>query len=217
MRLAYLAPSGPDPFLLRALRDAGHVVEPADLHTLEAEGPAVFDGLLLEGPAASLEGVRAAATSAAGAFVVVLAASEAESASAELLRAGADACLRRPVSVIELQARLEALQRTAGRRRPDPVGEARLKLLPAERSVAVEGRAVALTAQEFRVLEALLRRPGEVLTPEDLVRLAWGEEAEVDPALVSTYVARLRAKLERPSGLKLITAVRGHGYRIEDG
>jgi DNA-binding response OmpR family regulator len=56
-----------------------------------------------------------------------------------------------------------------------------------------------------------------VATAEEIVRLAWGEADEVDPALVSTYVARLRAKLERPAGLKLITAVRGHGYRIEPG
>lgn len=213
MRLAYLAPSGPDPFILRALRDAGHLVEAADLQALETGEAGRFEALLLDGAAVSEEGVRTASTLAADAFVVALVAPEADGICAGLLRAGADACLMRPVSVIELQARLEALERSAARRRPEP--ESRLKLLWAERAAAVDGRSVALTAQEFRVLEALTRRPGEVLTAHDVVRLAWGEDAEVDPGLVSTYVARLRAKLERPFGLQLITAVRGHGYRFE--
>ena len=213
MRLAYLAPPDADPYVLRALRDAGHVVEATDRHGLHDQ--ARFDVLLLDGSDLSPEAVRAAAALAGGAFVVVLGAPKDERARAGLLRAGADACFPQPVSLRELLARLEAWERSSAQRGAEPRAQGRLKLAPAERSAVVDGRTVALTAKEFLVLETLARRPGEVLSAHDIVRLAWGDEVEVDPTLVSTYVARLRAKLERPFGLEVITAVRGHGYRFE--
>lgn len=212
MRLAYLAARRPDPYLVKALRDAGHLVEATDRHGLDGGG---FDALILDEPDASPDAVRQAADLAGGAFVVVVGAPLDERVRAGLLRAGADACLPRPVSLIELQARLEALARASVRRPDDPASTGRLRLLPASRAAALGERTVRLTAKEFQVLEALVQRPGEVLTPADIVRLAWGEAADVDPALVSTYVARLRAKLERPFGIEMIRAVRGHGYRFE--
>ena len=210
MRLAYLAAGRADPHLVKALRDAGHLVETTDWYGLESGG---FDAVILDEAGASPEAVRQAAELGGGAFIVVVDAPHAERARAGLLRAGADACLPRPLSLIELQARLEALVR--GRRPDDPAGAGGLRLLLGARAAALGARTVALTAKEFQVLEALVRRPGEVLTPADIVRLAWGEAADVDPALVSTYVARLRAKLERPFGIEMIRAVRGHGYRFE--
>ena len=210
MRLAYLAAGRPDPYLLKALRDAGHLVEATDRHGLDGGG---FDALILDAPDVSPEAVRQMAASAGGAFVLVVGAPG--EACAGLLRAGADACLPRPVSLIELQARLEALARARGRRPDEPAPAGGLRLLPASRAAALGERTIPLTAQEFRVLEVLVQRSGEVLTPADIVRLAWGEASDVDPALVSTYVARLRAKLERPFGIEMIRAVRGHGYRFE--
>jgi DNA-binding response OmpR family regulator len=212
VRLAYLAIGRPDPHLVKALRDAGHLVEATDRHGLEGGG---FDALILDEPDVSPGAVREAAERAGGAFVMVVGAPLDERARAGLLRAGADACLPRPVSLIELQARLEAFARATARRPDDPASGGRLRLLPAARAAVLGALTVPLTAKEFQVLEVLAERPGEVLTPVDIVRLAWGEAADVDPALVSTYVARLRAKLERPSGTPMIRAVRGHGYRFE--
>jgi DNA-binding response OmpR family regulator len=212
VRLAYLAARRPDPYLVKALRDAGHLVEATDRYGLEDGG---FDALILDEPDASA--VCEAAALAGGAFVVVVGAPLDEHARAGLLRAGADACLPRPVSLIELQARLEAFARTTGRRpgAGEPASAGRLRLLPAARAATLGELTIPLTAKEFQVLEVLVERPGQVLTPADIVRLAWGEGADIDPVLVSTYVARLRAKLERPAGIKMIRAVRGHGYRFE--
>lgn len=216
MRLAYLSARGADPYLVKGLRDAGHLVEVIDRHGLEGSS---FDALILDQPDASPEAVREAAALAGGAFVVVVGAPGDERARAGLLRAGADACLPRPVSLIELQARLEALARAwVGRQvcsQGEPAAASRLRLLPASRAAALGALTVPLTAKEFQVLEVLVQRRGEVLAPADIVRLAWGEGADVDPALISTYVARLRAKLERPFGVEMIRAVRGHGYRFE--
>jgi DNA-binding response OmpR family regulator len=204
VRIAYLAEDRPDPFLLRALRDAGHVVEPVDPHGLDG---ARFDALVLDAPEATVEAVRRAAARANGAYVIALGAPSRPGARADLFRAGADACFARPVSLIELQARLEAQGRAAGRQ----PAQGRLRLLPAERAAAVDEQTIPLTVQEYRVLEALAHRPGVVLAAAEIVRLAWGEDAEIDPALVSTYVSRLRAKL----GPAMIRAMRGHGYLFD--
>ncbi len=203
MRIAYLAEPSPDAFLLKALRDAGHVVEPVDADVLDG---ARFDAVVLDAPEATAEAVREAAARTNGAFLVVLGAPARGGALAELFRAGADACFARPVSLIELQARLEAERRRTG----EPI-QRRLRLLPAERAAALDDQTIHLTVQEYRVLEALAHRPGEVLAPVEIVRLAWGEEAEIDQALVATYVSRLRAKL----GPNLIRAMRGHGYLFD--
>ena len=63
---------------------------------------------------------------------------------------------------------VEAWERSSLRPAGEAGSEGRLKLLPAERSAAVDGRLVALTAQEFQVLQTLARRPGEVLGAADL-------------------------------------------------
>jgi len=212
VRLAYLAAGSPDPHLVKSLRDAGHLVEAVDRHGIEDSS---FDALIIDEPDVSPEAVHEAAALARGAFVVVVGAPGDERARAGLLRAGADACLARPVSLIELQARLEAMARAWNGRPGEPAAAGQLRLLPASRAAALGALTIPLTAKEFQVLDVLVQRPGEVLTPADIVRLAWGEAAEVDPALVSTYVARLRAKLERPAGVEMIRAVRGHGYRFE--
>ena len=71
-----------------------------------------------------------------------------------------------------------------------------------------------LTSQEFALLEAMARRPGEVLTREHLVHLAWDIAYEARSNVVDVYVRRLRDKVDRPFGCASIETVRGAGYRI---
>lgn len=212
MRLAYVAASRSDGFLQKALSDAGHLVEARDADGLEAAG---FDAVILDLPRLTPALARAAAERSGGAAVIAIVSGD-ERSGADLLRAGADACLRRPVSVLELLARLDALtQGATPRAAPTTAQRDRLSLDPAARTVAFQGRVVALTPLEFRVFEALAARPGRVMSAAEIVALAWGEAGDADPAIASTYVSRLRAKLERPFGLELIRAVRGHGYRFD--
>jgi DNA-binding response OmpR family regulator len=75
-----------------------------------------------------------------------------------------------------------------------------------------------LTATEFRLLLELARRPGQVFTREVLLERVWGYEYLGDSRLVDIAVQRLRAKVEPdPSSPRLITTVRGVGYRLERG
>jgi DNA-binding response OmpR family regulator len=78
----------------------------------------------------------------------------------------------------------------------------------------VDGTAVTLTPIEFRLLTALIRRPGQVLAPEQLLELAWHDPIGIGPDRVKFAVMRLRRKLGHDSGPDAsIEAVRGFGYR----
>jgi two-component system response regulator MtrA len=81
-----------------------------------------------------------------------------------------------------------------------------------------DGRDLALTATEFRLLVELVRRPGQVLTREVLLARVWDYEYLGDSRLVDVAVQRLRAKIEDdPASPKTISTVRGVGYRLERG
>jgi len=74
-----------------------------------------------------------------------------------------------------------------------------------------------LTTREYELLEALMRKPGQVVAKQDLLERVWGEGFEGDPNVVEVYVGYLRRKIDRPFGRNDIETVRGVGYRIGDG
>ena len=93
-----------------------------------------------------------------------------------------------------------------------------LALDPARREVRRDGVEIQLTPTEFALLEALMRRPGEVLTRLELIEQAWDMAYESRSNVVDVYVRYLREKLDRPFGVESIETVRGSGYRLrEDG
>jgi two-component system phosphate regulon response regulator PhoB len=78
----------------------------------------------------------------------------------------------------------------------------------------VEGGEVVLTAKEFLLLEALMRRPGRVMTRERLLDDVWGSDIAVTTRTIDTHLKRLREKLGAASDL--IETVRGVGYRFAE-
>ena len=67
-----------------------------------------------------------------------------------------------------------------------------------------------------RLLEALMRRPGEVLTRLELIEQAWDLAYETHSNVIDVYVRRLRRKLDEPFGADSLETVRGAGYRLRD-
>ena len=144
--------------------------------------------------------------------ILMLTARDAVSARVEGLDAGADDYLVKPFAYEELIARLRALARRPTARL-EKLAAGPIALVETERRVTVNGRSVDLSQREFAILECLLRRPGQVLTRDQLLDHAWPYDAEVVPSIVDTYVYFLRRKLGAAGGL--IETVRGIGYRIE--
>jgi two-component system OmpR family response regulator len=128
------------------------------------------------------------------------------------LDAGADDYLVKPFSFEVLLARVRALLRRAAGRASPRLEAGRVSLDVVAHRAFLDGSEVALTAKELMLLEALLRRPGAVVSKARLMELVWESEAEVESNVVEVHVAALRRKLDA----KLIHTVRGLGYSIRD-
>jgi DNA-binding response OmpR family regulator len=94
---------------------------------------------------------------------------------------------------------------------------AALAIDPARRTVVVHGRAVELRPKEFDLLLALARRPGQVLTREQLLNKVWGYDFEGFSRTVDVHVQHVREKVEAAGGNPgVIATVWGVGYKFED-
>jgi two-component system, OmpR family, response regulator len=130
------------------------------------------------------------------------------------LDGGADDYLTKPFSFAELSARLRALVRRGQPERPSVMSVGDLRLDPATRRVWRGDTEISLSPKEFALLEAFVRRPGEVLTRLELLEHAWDFNYENRSNVVDVYMRYLRRKIDRPFGVDTLETVRGAGYRL---
>lgn len=131
------------------------------------------------------------------------------------LDCGADDYLAKPFAMRELLARLRALLR---RQQPYKNGRLEMEDLvidPVTHSVEREGRPIELTPREFALLEYLLYHPKQVVTREMIEQHIWNYDFECESNVIDVYVRRLRRKIDAPFAVKLLTTVRGVGYRLQ--
>ncbi len=126
------------------------------------------------------------------------------------LDAGADDYVVKPFALDELAARIRALLRRQTGRADPVLAYGDIELRPATRETRVRGEPVALSPREFAILQALLARPGAVLSRAQLEEKLYGWEDEVESNAVEVHLHGLRRKL----GAELIRNVRGVGWMI---
>jgi two-component system OmpR family response regulator/two-component system response regulator QseB len=140
--------------------------------------------------------------------VIVITARDALEDRVAGLDAGADDYLVKPFELEELNARLRAvMRRHTGRAAPRLEHEG-VTLDPATRQVTLDGQPVLLSAREFALLEALMQRPGAMLSRAQLEDRLYGWGEEVESNAVTVYIHQLRKKL----GADFIHNMRGVGY-----
>ena len=200
----------------QALADAAHAVDwvtdgEQALAALRASG---FDILLLDLGLGGMDGVyvlRALRRTDQNLPVVVLTARHHVDTRVEVLDLGADDYLVKPFEAKELLARMRAvMRRNSGSGAPMLVcGE--LSVDPASHEAEFRGARSRLSAREFALVEALVRRPGAILSKSDLEERIYGWDQEVDSNTVEVLVYGLRRKL----GPQVIRTVRGVGYMVD--
>ena len=130
---------------------------------------------------------------------------------------GADDYVTKPFSPRELRARIRAVLR---RREPQESGEIYrfddLEVDSGRGELRRAGRAVEITATEFKLLTTFLRNRGRLLTRDKLLDEAWGRDKSVTDRVVDNHIVSLRRKIERePAEPRYLVSVRGLGYRFD--
>jgi len=148
---------------------------------------------------------------------VIMLTARTQEAEKELgLDSGADDYVTKPFSLRELRARIRAQLRRAQTptERTIRFGDCEVDFDRAE--LRRSGSPVDITPQELRLLEALIRSRGRVLTRDQLIEAAWGRGTAITDRAVDTHVFNLRRKIEAvPSKPTFLVGVRGLGYRFD--
>ena len=142
--------------------------------------------------------------------VLVLTARDRLDDRVEGLDAGADDYLVKPFELAELAARVRAISRRAVGQSHTVLRAGPIEVDLTARTVRVDGSEVELTAHEYALLETLIRRPGRIVSQDQLQQLLYGFDADVASNTIKVHVSSLRRKL----GHAVIETIRGMGYRV---
>ena len=208
-------------FVVRGLKEAGHLVEhadngrdglfmavsePFDAIVLDRMLPGGIDGLKI------LETLRSQQNATP---VLILSALADVNERVKGLKAGGDDYLTKPFAFAELLARVDALFRRGKAEGPTTklvVEDLEMDLL--SRQVKRAGQKIDLQPREFRLLEYLMRHAGQVVTRTMLLEGVWDYHFDPQTNVIDVHVSRLRQKVDKPFPTPLIQTIRNAGYTL---
>jgi two-component system OmpR family response regulator len=208
-------------FVVKGLREAGHVVEHADngrdgLFMAASED---FDAIILDRMLpGGIDGLRVLETLRGQdntTPVLFLSAMAQVDDRVRGLKAGGDDYLTKPFAFSELLARVEALARRTRASGPETklqVGDLEMDLLA--RSVRRRGQKIDLQPREFRLLEYMMRHANQVVTRTMLLEGVWDYHFDPQTNVIDVHVSRLRQKIDKPFDAPLLHTVRSAGYML---
>jgi len=132
------------------------------------------------------------------------------------LDAGADDYLTKPFNLLELSARLRALQRRPKLVQDNVLRLGTLEVNTVSRQLVVGGKVVSLFPLEFALLEYLMRHPNQVFSHTDLIDRVWKSESNSTAEAVRTCIMSLRKKIAITGKPSIIRTIHGLGYKLED-
>ena len=135
----------------------------------------------------------------------------------EGLETGADDYLVKPFRFEELQARLNALLRRASGWSKPVIDCGPVSLDTGKQTITVAGKAVELTAFEYRVLEYLMLHAGQVVSKSELTDNIYDQDYDRNSNVLEVFIGRLRRKLDPDNCINPIETLRGRGYRFKRG
>jgi len=199
-----------------ALKDSAYAVDWVrdGVLAIEAVRNETYDIALLDLGLPMMDGLEVLKKVRAGSGrlpVIILTARDALSDRIHGLDLGADDYLVKPFEIGELLARMRAVLRREGSGAPPILTNGQLQLDPATREASFSGETAVLSAREFALLQALLARPGTILSRAELERHLYGWSEEVESNAVEFLIHSVRRKL----GATAIRNVRGVGWMVD--
>lgn len=149
--------------------------------------------------------------------VIILSAKRAVDDRVKGLQRGGDDYLTKPFAFSELLARVQGLiRRNSGVLEPTSLTVSELSMDLLTREVAREGKEIDLQPREFALLEYLMRNQGKVVSKTMIMEHVWNYNFDPQTNVVEARICRLRDKVDKDFGKKLIHTIRGVGYVLRE-
>jgi two-component system OmpR family response regulator len=208
-------------FISKGLKEAGFVVDHVadgesglQMASVESYDAAIVDIMLPKMDGLTL--IKTLRQEKINTPVIILSAKRAVDDRVKGLQRGGDDYLTKPFAFSELLARVQGLiRRNSGVLEPTSLTVSELSMDLLTREVAREGKEIDLQPREFALLEYLMRNQGKVVSKTMIMEHVWNYNFDPQTNVVEARICRLRDKVDKDFGKKLIHTIRGVGYVLK--